>query len=65
MTSVEHWDVEGAPVNVIDCGECVLPVVSNVIVIEATCGNSDGQATIVTAGTGNYNYTWSPSVSSF
>ena len=48
-----------------DCSSnCEPPVVDNIITIESTCGNNNGQATIMVNGNNNdFNYTWSPNVS--
>lgn len=57
-------DVTGAPIVVEACKSCSTPVLSNVVVVEATCGNSDGRATVNVAGDPTiYTYTWSPNVS--
>ena len=52
-------DVVGAPVTLINCSGCVTPQIQNIVIIESTCGNSDGSAIINIAGGGNYNYQWS------
>lgn len=52
-------DVGGAPISLINCSACSDPIVQNTVVIEATCGNADGSATITIAGSGSYNYQWS------
>ena len=42
------------------CG-CVLPVVTNIVVIEANCGIANGSATLQLAGNpASYAYAWSP-----
>ena len=58
-------DLAGASIKVKDCTleECTTPVVNNVVVIEAKCGEATGQATIEMSSTNDYNYTWSPNVS--
>jgi len=46
------------------CNPCTDPVVNNIVVIETTCNTSTGQATIeMGANPANYNYIWSPAVS--
>lgn len=52
-------DVAGAAITVINCMGCDNIQVQNTVTIEATCGNSDGGATITVAGNGTYNYEWS------
>ena len=57
-------DVNGAPISVTLCG-CTPPIVSNVVVIEANCGKSDGSITInVANGPAGFDYAWTPNVSS-
>ena len=47
-----------------DCFECEIPVVTNIVVIEATCDNSDGIATIdLNVNPADYSFTWTPNVS--
>ena len=52
-------DVVGATAQVISDGTCTTPIVANIVVIEATCGNANGLATIEMAGASNYNFQWS------
>ena len=43
---------------------CAIPVIESVVVIEASCTNSDGQATINLSGNpADYVYSWAPPVS--
>ncbi|NJN34838.1 MAG: hypothetical protein HC817_11880, partial [Saprospiraceae bacterium] len=42
---------------------CITPVITNVSVVDASCGQSSGQITLEVLNTG-YTYTWSPNVSS-
>lgn len=55
-------DVPGAPFTVIEnC--CINPIIASVVVIEATCNNSDGSATITMVGNNSdFSYTWSPDI---
>ncbi len=47
-----------------DACSCSLPVIESVVVIEASCGNSDGQVSIQLGGNpADYLYTWAPPVS--
>lgn len=47
-----------------DCDDCVTPVVTNIVVIEATCDNSDGIATIdLNVNPADYSFAWIPNVS--
>jgi|GEM_PF-1120313 len=47
-----------------DCTECENPIVTNIVVIEATCDNSDGTATIdLNVNTADYRFSWTPNVS--
>ena len=44
-------------------GECVEPLLSNLVVIETTCGDANGSAAIMVVGDEeDYDYAWSPSV---
>ncbi len=47
-----------------DCGpevECSTPVISSLVVIESSCGNSNGSATIeMVGGNSNYTFAWTP-----
>jgi len=56
-------DVVGATIQIEDCNVgpmCDNPVVTNVTVIEATCGNTNGAATVNVQGTmADYNFAWS------
>ncbi len=47
-----------------DCDECETPIVTNIVVIEATCDNSDGIATIdLNVNAADYSFDWIPNVS--
>ncbi len=47
-----------------DCDECEDPIITNIVVIEATCDNSDGIATIdLNTNTSDYEFAWTPNVS--
>ncbi len=47
-----------------DCDECETPIVTNIVVIEATCDNPDGIATIdLNLNTTDYSFSWTPNVS--
>ncbi|MEL6866866.1 MAG: SprB repeat-containing protein, partial [Bacteroidota bacterium] len=48
-----------------DCqGTCIEPTVTNLIIVEASCNNADGQVTIELAGSPfQYDYIWAPNVS--
>ena len=55
-------DIIGASIQVDDCTitMCDNPVVTNVTIIEATCGNENGSATVNVQGDlTDYNFTWS------
>ncbi len=67
--SLTVTDANGCSVSVEDlnitetCTECVDPVIESVVVIEATCGNADGSATISMVGAeSDYTYAWSPNI---
>ena len=47
-----------------NCIDCEIPIVTNIVVIEATCDNSDGVATInLNVDPADYSFTWTPNVS--
>ncbi len=47
-----------------DCDNCEIPVVTNIVVIETTCGNSNGIATIdLNVDPSDYSFAWMPNVS--
>ena len=52
-------NLNGATVTLINCADCDLPQIQNIVTIEATCGNSDGSATVNVVGTSTYNFQWS------
>ena len=55
-------DMLGASVSVEDCAitMCDNPVITNVTIIEATCGNANGSASVAVQGNiEDYNYKWS------
>jgi len=46
-----------------NCDDCVAPVVNNTVVVQATCGEANGAATIMVAeNPANYVYTWIPNI---
>ena len=46
-----------------NCDDCVAPIVNNTIVVQATCGEANGSATIMVADNpANYTYTWIPNI---
>ena len=46
-----------------NCDDCVAPTINNTVIVQATCGESNGSATIMTAGNpADYTYTWIPNV---
>ncbi len=46
-----------------DCA-CQPPVLESVVIIESTCGNSDGRATLnVAGGSAGYNFSWTNNIS--
>ena len=45
------------------CDECVAPAVNNTIIVQATCGEGNGGATVVVANDpSKYTYTWIPNI---
>lgn len=64
--TLEVSDANGCTINdfveVAPCG-CDAPELNSIIIVEATCGNSDGTATVHMLGNDSlYNYTWLPDV---
>lgn len=57
-------DVAGASALVIPDGNCSTPIIEDIVVIEATCGNDDGLATITMADAATYDFQWSAGGSS-
>jgi len=61
-TTCGSLDVTGVTVEIEDCNitMCDNPVVTNVTIIEATCGNTNGAATVNVQGEmSDYNFAWS------
>lgn len=56
-------NVAGAEVTVVNCVDCNLPQIQNIVTIEATCGNADGSAMIEVIGASTYNFQWSSGAS--
>ncbi len=59
-TAVANINVPGPS----DCMDCETPIVTNIVVIEATCDNPDGIATIdLNVNIADYDFAWTPNVS--
>lgn len=52
-------NVNGAEITLINCTDCELPQIQNIVTIEASCGNADGSATVDLVGSSTYNFQWS------
>ena len=52
-------NVNGAEIALVNCADCELPQIQNIISIEASCGNADGSATVDVVGSSTYNFQWS------
>lgn len=52
-------NVNGAQITLVNCVDCELPQIQNIVTIEATCGNADGSATVNVVGSSTYNFQWS------
>ncbi len=52
-------NVNGAPITLVNCVDCELPQIQNIVTIEASCGNADGSATVNVVGSSSYNFQWS------
>ena len=48
---------------ILDGCVCPNPVVATIAKTDATCGNSNGSATVAVDNAANYNFTWSPNAS--
>lgn len=68
--SVTVTDTEGCSVavnglNVIKDCSCQPPLLESVVVVEATCGNMDGRASVnIAGGSAGYSFSWSGNISS-
>jgi len=64
VTDAEGCSVAVNSLNVIKDCSCQPPVLESVVVLESTCGNMDGRATLnVAGGSAGYNFSWSDNVS--
>ncbi|MFK8006944.1 MAG: gliding motility-associated C-terminal domain-containing protein [Saprospiraceae bacterium] len=52
-------NVNGAEITLINCADCELPQIQNIVTIEASCENADGSATVNVVGSSTYNFQWS------
>lgn len=52
-------NVNGAQITLVNCADCELPQIQNIVTIEASCGNADGSATVNVVGSSTYNFQWS------
>ncbi len=64
VTDAEGCSVAVNGLNVIKDCSCQPPVLESVVVLEATCGNNNGRASVnVAGGAAGYNFTWSDNIS--
>ena len=52
-------NVNGVVITLVNCIDCELPQIQNIVTIEASCGNADGSATVNIIGSSTYNFQWS------
>ena len=52
-------NINGAEITLVNCVDCELPQIQNIVIIEASCGNSDGSASVNVVGSSTYNFQWS------